>query len=57
MEPDQLLDLQIKACEQQIRLTHDSLGKHLDESERIHARDASQTIVNIAKALSLDPTN
>lgn len=57
MEPDEQLDLIKRAAQNQVDLTHQVIGKHLDEAERIHARDASQTIVNIAKALAADPTN
>ena len=57
MTPDELLDLSIKSAEKQIELTHQSMERHLDESERIHARNASEKLVNVARDILADPTS
>lgn len=53
---DEQLDQLFRAGEKQIELAHRSLNLHLDESDRIHARNASQTIVNAA-ALAMTNAN
>lgn len=53
---DEQFDMMVRAAEKQIELAHLSLEKHLDESDRIHARNASQTIVNAAALALANPT-
>jgi hypothetical protein len=54
---DELIERSRRAAEQQIELTHSVLAKHLDESDQIHARRASETIVQMAADLvAANPT-
>ena len=57
MEPDEILKLQTDAAKNQLELTHLSLEKHLDECERIHARQTSEMLTDAARLLAADPTN
>ena len=51
----QLLADQIYATEEQIRLNAKVVDSHLDRLDRVHLRDSSQAIIDMAKAFSQNP--
>lgn len=57
MDGDEQLDLLIRATDAQIDLTHKVMEKHLNESDRMHARKASEKLVDAGIAILSDPTS
>ena len=57
MDETAAIDLIFDAAQKQVDLNRQVLENHLDASDRIHARQASETLVRAAGAIAADPTN
>lgn len=56
MEPNEQLDMLIRSTDAQLELMNKSLENNIDAADRIHARNASQTLVQSAAQILADPT-
>ena len=56
-ETDELLERIFGATDRQIEQTKRILTNHLDASDRIHQRQASETVVRMAEVIAQNPTS
>lgn len=54
---DQLIERIFGTTDRQIEQTRQILTNHLDASDRIHQRQASETVVRLAETLAQNPTS
>jgi hypothetical protein len=55
-DPKQFLDLVTESGKQQLELNRQMLVNHLDASDRIHMRQASEALSQAAMQILSDPT-
>ena len=57
MEADDLLNLIFKNADKQIEQTKQVLTNHMDAADRIHLRQASESLVKVAETIAANPTS
>lgn len=57
MTPEEMMRLATESAQQQIDLNRQVLVNHLDASDRIHLRRASEAMTAAAVTIASDPTN